>query len=131
MVADQTRTTLYGDCLKNVGATRMLHDGRHKLIWYPAGNKMHLFDLNDDPNELIDRADDPDCLVIRQTLEQRLAEHLYGTDIDLGWVKNGQLTGYEPPPFEARADLGFSGQRGTHFPEPPKEAQDQMASFPR
>ncbi len=49
---------LYGDCLDNNGATQMIHDGRHKMIWYPAGNRLQLFDLQEDPCELRDLAGD-------------------------------------------------------------------------
>ena len=131
MVTDQIRTSLYGDCLENAGAARMLHDGRHKLIWYPAGNSFQLFDLEADPEERQDRADDPDCAATRERLAEDLASRLYGADIDQGWIEDGRLQGFTPPPFEARPDRGFSGQRGLHYPEPPKEAQDQMVGFPQ
>ena len=29
----------------------MITDCKHKLIWYPAGNRWQLFDLNNDPYE--------------------------------------------------------------------------------
>ena len=130
IATDNVRGSLYGDCLENAGAARMLHDGRHKLIWYPAGNSVQLFDLEDDPNEQNDRAEDPDYRATRESMQQRLAEHLYGADIDQGWVREGKLEGFTPPPFEAKPDRSFSGQRGLHFPEPPKEAQDQSVGFP-
>ncbi len=132
MVADTIRSSLYGDCLENNGATRMLHDGRHKLIWYPAGNSLQLFDLETDPNEQTDRADDPDYRTIRQEMEQALASHLYGIDIDQGWVdKGGKLVGFEVPPFEAKPDRSFSGQRGIHYPEPPEAAKGKSVGFPQ
>ena len=130
MIADEIRTSLYGDCLENAGAARMLHDGRHKLIWYPAGNSFQLFDLESDPNEQVDRADDPDYRKTRETMQQQLADRLYGADIDQGWVTDGSLEGFVPPPFEAKPDRSFSGQRGLHFPEPPQESQDQSVGFP-
>ena len=131
VAADRIRGSLYGDCLENAGAARMLHDGRHKLIWYPAGNSFQLFDMVNDQEELNDRADDPDYRETRTKLEQQLADRLYGADIDRGWVKGGKLIGYTPPPFEAKPDRSFSGQRGIHFPEPPSDAQDQMVGFPQ
>ena len=41
---------LYGESLTGAKATRMVRDGRFKLIWYPAGNRLQLFDLADDPS---------------------------------------------------------------------------------
>ena len=29
----------------------MIHDGRHKLIWYPGGQIVQLFDLQTDPGQ--------------------------------------------------------------------------------
>ena len=75
-----------------LGATRMLHDGRHKLIWYPAGNSFQLFDLVDDPNERIDRAADPDYQATRESMQSQLVERLYGADIDQGWVVDGKFS---------------------------------------
>ena len=132
MLADTTRSSLYGDCLENPGATRMLHDGRHKLIWYPAGNSFQLFDLETDPNEQVDRYKDLDYRTIRETLKKALADHLYGADVDQGWVsQDRKLVGFEPPPFEAKPDRSFSGQRGVHYPEPPQTAQEKSVGFPQ
>ena len=35
----------------------MIHNGRHKLIGYPAGNRVQLFDLQADPREFVDLPD--------------------------------------------------------------------------
>ena len=50
MLGDR-RETLYGEALEGPKATRMVTDGRHKLIWYPDGNVVQLFDLDADPTE--------------------------------------------------------------------------------
>ena len=131
MVGERRRETLYGDCLENVSATRMLHDGRHKLIWYPAGNRVQLFDLEEDPAELDDLGAHPDYAETRSRLEQALVEALYGVDLEQGWVKEGRLQGFAPPPYEARPDRSLSGQRGLHYPEPPEAAKDVMVGFPQ
>jgi arylsulfatase len=130
MVGERRRQTLYGDCLENVSATRMLHDGRHKLIWYPAGNHVQLFDLEEDPGELRNRADDPDYAKVRERLIDGLVDQLYGIDVEQGWVKDGRLVGFTAPPYEEHSDRGLNGQRGLHFPQPPQVAQDVMVGFP-
>jgi arylsulfatase A-like enzyme len=130
MVGERRRQTLYGDCLENVSATRMLHDGRHKLIWYPAGNHLQLFDLEDDPGELRNRVADPDYATVRARLIDGLVDQLYGIDVEQGWVKDGKLAGFEAPAYEEHPDRGLNGQRGLHFPQPPQVAQDVMVGFP-
>lgn len=131
MTGHDKRQHLYGDCLETAGASRMLHDGRHKLIWYPAGNHQQLFDLEADPQELNDRSEDPAYAAILEELRASLVAHCYGSDLDQGWVKDGRLVGFDPGPFANRPDRSFSGQRGMHLPEPPREAQDQMVGFPQ
>jgi arylsulfatase A-like enzyme len=131
MVGEHRRQTLYGDCLENVSATRMLHDGRHKLIWYPAGNRVQLFDLESDPCELDDLAAHADYAETRARLEQALAEELYGVDLEQGWVKDGRLTGFAVPPYAPKPDRSLTGQRGLHYPQPPEAAQDVTVGFPQ
>ncbi len=113
------RTTLYGDCLEGDGASRMVHDGRMKLIWYPVGARIQLFDLEADPDETEDLADDPAHGASRERLAGALAEACYGDDLDRGWVADGRLVGEPARPYAAGPDFGFKGQRGLHYPEPP------------
>lgn len=131
MIGSNRRDFLYGDCLENHAATRMLHDGRHKLIWYPAGNRIQLFDLTEDPTELRDLADHPDYAAIRGRLTEQLCQALWGHDRQAGWATDASLVGYDPGPYVPRPDRGWSGQRGLHFPAPPTLAQDQMVGFPQ
>jgi arylsulfatase A-like enzyme len=130
MVGERRRQTLYGDCLENTSATRMMHDGRHKLIWYPAGNHVQLFDLEDDPDELRNRADDPDYAAVRARLIETLVDQLYGADLEQGWFRDGKLVGFEAPPYREHPDRGLNGQRGLHYPQPPEVGQDVMVGFP-
>ena len=127
----QRHTTLYGDCLDNNGASRMIHDGRHKMIWYPAGNLVHLFDLATDPEERHNLADTPAYADTRAKLTAALCDKLWGIDIDNGWMRDGKLIGYDPGPYIPRPDRTWSGQRGLHFPAPPQLAQDKMVGFPQ
>ncbi len=122
---------LYGDCLDNNGATRMIHDGRHKMIWYPAGNRLQLFDLQEDPCELRDLAGDAAYRQVRARLTEALCARLWGIDVEAGWMRDGMLLGHDPGPYVARPDRSWSGQRGLHFPAPPQLAQDRMVGFPQ
>jgi arylsulfatase A-like enzyme len=117
MVGQERRTVLYGECGEDSMATRMVHDGRHKLIYYPLGNHIQLFDLESDPNELEDLAGEPAVAEVQQALTEQLITNFYGSD--LAWVKEGVLVGAPDRDFAPRPDRGLSGQRGIHWPPPP------------
>jgi arylsulfatase A-like enzyme len=131
MTGERRRPVLYGDIGEGPNASRMLHDGRHKLIWYPAGNKVQLFDLEEDPKELVDLAGAPACAEVQARLESGLAAACWGVDLDEGWAVDGRLVGYDPGPFSPRPDRTLSGQRGLHYPQPPELAADTMVGFPQ
>ena len=95
MVGDQKRDYLYGELMEDHLATRMVHDGRHKLIYYPVGNLFQLFDLQEDPNELRDVADDPGYSEVRTRLTGLLRQRIYGSDLE--WVRDGELVGLPEP----------------------------------
>jgi len=118
MTGPVKRETFYGESLSGAKATRMMHDGRHKLVWYPVGNVIQLFDLDADPRELRDLSGAPGCAATRRRLEAALAAELYGGDER--WAKDGRLVG-EPDDGTMRMapNRGLSGQRGYHQPWPP------------
>ncbi len=130
MLAAAPRSVLYGDTLENNGACRMAHDGRHKLIWYPAGNTVQLFDIAEDPAETRDLSGNPDLAATRRRLAEALAASCWGSDLEQGWVRDGQLIGFDPGPYPGRPDRSLSGQRGLHYPQPPAVALDKMVGFP-
>jgi arylsulfatase len=53
-----------------------LTDGRWKYIWYPEGGQEQLFDLEVDPDELVDRSGRTDTVEIQQSLTTALVETL-------------------------------------------------------
>jgi arylsulfatase A-like enzyme len=112
MVGATRRQTLYGEVGEATRATRMLHDGRHKLIYYPVGNRLQLFDLESDPQELTDLSEAQDSAPVRRRLEQALMAELYGSDRE--WVKDGELVGLPDAEVSPQSNRGLSGQRGMH-----------------
>jgi len=116
MVGNQTRDTLYGEINENAGATRMIRDARHKLIYYPSGNILHLFDLQEDPQERVDLSQSTSHADIRRRLANLLMQEFYGGDED--WVKDGELVGLPEVPYEPTPNRGLHGQRGSHWPVP-------------
>jgi arylsulfatase A-like enzyme len=117
MVGAPRRDVLYGESLVGPKATRMVLDGRYKLIWYQAGNRVQLFDVAEDPREQRDLSEDAGHAALRETLEAALVERLYGED--LAFVEDGRLVGCPEPPFAMAPNRGLSGQRGLHFPPVP------------
>lgn len=128
LVGAPARETLYCEALEGPMAMRMVCDERWKLIWYPAGNRVQLFDRVADPRELRDLSAAPEAAEVLRRLTEALVAELYGAD--LGWVEAGRLVGFDAPPMPARTNRGLSGQRGLHFPEPPKDDPGKVVGAP-
>ena len=111
------REHLYGECNEGETATRMIHNGRYKLIYYPAGNRRQLFDLESDPFECHDLSSSSEHAGVLDDLTSRLVAELYGSD--LGWLEDDQLVGIPAPDFQQSSTRDLSLQRGTHWPYPP------------
>lgn len=63
----------------SLNACRMVCDGRYKLIYYPVGNRLFFFDLENDPGETSDLAMDASAALARDRLTQLLRESLRDT----------------------------------------------------
>jgi arylsulfatase A-like enzyme len=124
MVGEQKRSWLYGEIGEDGHATRMIHNGRYKLIYYPVGNYQQLFDLETDPDELIDLSRSPDHAEILAQLTQLLIGQLYGGDE--AWVQASQLVGLPDREFVPGPNKGLSSQRGHHWPPPPRTDMPQI-----
>jgi arylsulfatase A-like enzyme len=113
------RKMLFGEVNDGVRATRMARSEDLKLIYYPCGNTIHLFDMKKDPNELHNLHNDINYKKQEKELIDFLIENLHGDD-DLSWVKNGILIGYPEPEYINKRNYGMGNMRGLHFPQPPK-----------
>lgn len=129
LLSDQRRVTHYCEALEGASATRMIVDGRYKLIWYPCGNVVHLFDLQVDPREQTNLAGLPDHAATQQRLEAALIARLYGSDTD--WLADGRLVGFPAVDMPPRPNRDLSGQRGLHFPTPPRTDPSHIVGTPR
>ena len=128
MVGAPQRDVLLGACREDANATRMATEGRYKLLWYPCGNVLQLFDLEEDPQERHDRAADPALATVRARLEAALIEGAWGADLD--WISDGRLVGMPARDFIGQANRGLSGQRGHHYPPPPIVGADVVVGTP-
>lgn len=117
MIGHQRREILYCEAMEGPTATRMVTNDQYKLIWYPAGNRLQLFDIVKDPaetNNLSTYAVHSDLI---NDLTSKLIMELYG--IDEEWVINGKLVGFEAPESIPVQNRNLSGQRGLHYPPIP------------
>ncbi len=111
MIGDRTRDHLYGEHHEDGRAMRMIRQGPHKLIWYPVGNRFHLFDLDRDPQEMRDIAGSAEYRYIFNALQQIMLAELWGGDREK-WAPDGALTGEPDQPFTPAPNRGLLGQRG-------------------
>lgn len=91
LASDQCRDTLYGEHFEGELGTRMLRAGRFKLIYYATGNRVQLFDIEEDPHETTDLSDDVRYADDLNRLKALLVQNLYGSDEE--WIRNGELVG--------------------------------------
>jgi arylsulfatase A-like enzyme len=113
LVDGDSREYLYGEFNEGADAMRMIREGDHKLIYYPVGNRVQLFDLARDPRESKDLAELPKCAEIRGRLIDRLVGELYGDDLQ--WVTDGKLVGLPDRPYRPEPERTLKGQRGLRF----------------
>jgi arylsulfatase A-like enzyme len=124
MLGDQRREWLYGEVGEGDHATRMIRKDRYKLIYYPAGNRRQLFDVEADPQELMDLSERTEYIPILEELDEILIRELYGGDES--WASDGQLIGLPARSFRPGPNRGLSSQRGHHWPPPPKTNMKQI-----
>jgi arylsulfatase len=113
LLSNDRRDVLYGEHYEGDDATRIVRVERYKLIYYPTGNHLQLFDLLKDPQEVRDLSDDPDHANILVDLRHRLVDFLYGDD--LNWLEDGELIGRPDKPYQTRTNRGLTAQRGLRF----------------
>lgn len=124
LVGETRRDWLYGEVGEGDHATRMIRRGRYKLIYYAAGNRRQLFDVEADPRELRDLAGEAAHAAALEELTAILIGRLYGGDE--AWAADGRLQGRPDRRFRSGANRGLSSQRGHHWPPPPKTDMQQI-----
>jgi arylsulfatase A-like enzyme len=124
VVGERRRDWLYGEIGEDAAATRMVHDGRYKLIYYATGNHRQLFDVQEDAQERHDLAGVPDHAATLERLTQILVGQLNGGDE--AWLQGGRLVGTPGRRFLPGPNKGLSSQRGDHWPPPPKTDMPQI-----
>lgn len=116
LLGSQRRGKLFGEISEGLAATRMATDGRYKLIYYPSGNHVQLFDLAEDPGEHRNLADVPAYSSILRQLTDFLIANLHGGDEV--FVSDGRLAGQAATQPGKRQDIQLGGQRGYRWPPP-------------
>lgn len=80
------------------------------LCWERPAIRYQLFDLEDDPQELRDLADEPGLADVRQRLTDLLTQNLYGSDLE--WVKDSELVGLDDQELSPVPLRNLCRQRG-------------------
>lgn len=110
LITDSQREYIYGEYSESQLATRMIRDQHFKLIYYATGNRVQLFDLDDDPNELHNLAGLQEYQHITESLLTKLLENIHGSDIE--WIDEGRLVGLADQDFNLSPNRGLTAQRG-------------------
>lgn len=121
MFEEGRRGYLYGEEGEGATASRMIRTDRFKLIYYPAGNRVQLFDLEEDPRECNDLDGTEAGNRIRSELVPMLVKELHGDD--RSWLNREELVGIPEPEYRYQPRAGLFGQRGTHWPPPPRNGR--------
>lgn len=116
LMSDKEHTYIYGEVSQGTKATRMICDGEYKLIYYPYGNVVQLFNLKEDPRENHDLAALEEMQEIKEKMLQQLVAEVYGSDLE--WIKDGKLVGEPASEKKFKPDFGLINQRGYHWPVP-------------
>jgi arylsulfatase A-like enzyme len=106
------RDKLFGEISEGFLATRMATDQRYKLIYYPFNNIRQLFDLENDPGENNNLADDPAYSHVLEELSLFLIDNLHSGDEK--YVENGRLVGFTGEVPRPHSPISLAGQRGLH-----------------
>lgn len=114
MIQDDARSHIYGEWGEDASASRMVRDERFKLIYYPVGNLFQLFDLQEDPHEMVDLAGDPAHAGTLDKLTSVLVTELYGSDLE--WLEDGTLIGLPDREYIWQAHRHLHFQRGEGWP---------------
>lgn len=128
MFSDDTHSHIYGEDGEGGHASRMIHDGRYKLIYYPVGNLRQLFDIHEDPQEMCDLAGDAGHAGKLEELTEILVSEIYGSDE--AWMKSGKLVGEPDREFHAGANRTLYAQRGNQWPLPGPSDKAAMEWYP-
>ena len=113
LLSEQRRPYLFGEHGEGELAQRMIRRGAFKLIYYPVGNRVQLFDLENDPRETRDLASDPGYAKEVAALMGLLEENLLGSDLE--WFRDGEWVGLPDKEFKPRPIQDLIGQRGIRF----------------
>lgn len=116
LMSDLEHPYLYGEVSEGDKATRMIRWKQYKLIYYPCGNVVQLFDLEKDRNETVNHAGNVEYEAILRRMKGFLTDSIHGRDLE--WIADGELKGFAPGEYKPKADFGLYNQRGYHWPVP-------------
>ncbi len=72
LVGEEEKANWPNEITAELAGAKMIRSGPWKMVAYHGYDEPQLFNLESDPGELQDRANDPECAEIRKTLLQRI-----------------------------------------------------------
>jgi len=128
MASGKCRKHIYGEFGEEGHCSRMIRTDNLKLIWYPVGNYLQLFDMVADPEEMNDLGRDPSYATELGELKKLLTLELYGSDEK--WLRDGCLVGENSKEYVPGQNRELSLTRGAQWPVPPINPKGMMNFFP-
>lgn len=113
MIGERRREYIYGEHGEGYAAQRMIRRGKYKLVYAAAGHVVQLFDVEADPRETQNLAEDPAHAEELEALLALVVENSYGNDAE--WVRDGKVVGLPHRPFVPGDIRYLQGQRGLRF----------------
>ena len=124
----EARGYIYGEFGEEAHSSRMIRDQRFKLIWYPCGNHVQLFDLEEDPEERTDLGRNPAHAATVERIFELMRSETYGSDEK--WWDGAKPVGEDGRIFHPGPNRGLSLTRGHQWPVPPVNKKGDMVFFP-
>lgn len=113
LLQPEARDFLYGEFEVGETASRMVRAGDYKLIYYPTGNQLQLFNISEDPRETRELSNLPEFADVVERLKKILIDQFYQED--LNWLRDGELVGVAEPEYTPRDQRNLTAQRGLRF----------------
>jgi arylsulfatase A-like enzyme len=100
--ATHRKASFYAFYSSGVSKHYGIRTDRHKLIVFADSSTRELYDLRDDPNEVNNRYNDPDCASLVRQMERRLQQAIEDVDIAPDQLPSARASGRSAQPKKGK-----------------------------